>query len=161
MDQEEIFYLLKHLEVFLLASIKFFLSPFEAERYGFGMMRAIAVTSAGGITGVFAFTYIGDLLFWMWRRFISLLRGKSYSENPKKFTPLRRLAVRIKRATGIWGLAMTTPVLLSIPVGTIITHGFYRKRGRNILILCMAVLLWSVVLNFSVQHLSILLGFKK
>lgn len=155
MDNEDAIYLLKIIEVGLLASVKFVLSPFEAERQGFNFRDAFLITTSGGILGVIAFTYIGDALVYGWKKFTGLFKSHKDKKPGKKFTWTSKLTVRIKMKFGLLGLAITTPCLISIPVGTFMTHRFYRKKMRNVLFIITSLLIWSVLLNGLAQYISL------
>lgn len=157
MNEEEVIYLLKILEVALIASVKFALAPFEAERYGFSFRDSMLITTSGGITGILAFTFIGQGISYGWKKLKSVFkrRAAARTEPKKLFTGTNKLIVRIKMKFGLIGLAVTTPSIISIPVGTIVINHFYRKKGRNIALLILSLLAWSVALNGLAQYLKL------
>ncbi|TAL60867.1 MAG: hypothetical protein EPN85_06285 [Bacteroidetes bacterium] len=157
MNEEEVIYLLKILEIALIASVKFVLAPFEAERYGFNFRDAFLITTSGGITGIIAFTFVGQAISYGWKMVKGVFKKRSARQNsPKKiFTRSNRFIVRIKMRFGLIGLAITTPAVISIPFGTIVTNHFYRKKMRNALILILSVIIWSLVLNGLAQYLKL------
>ena len=155
MNEDQIIYYLKILEVGLISGIKFMLAPFEAERYGFNFREAFIITTLGGIAGIIAFTFIGDAIAFGWKKLIGLFKRPSEEKSKKIFTRARKRAVRIKMRFGLLGLAITTPSLISIPVGTFVIHRFYKKKGRNILLLILSLLIWSALLNGLAQYLRL------
>ena len=157
MNQEEVIYLLKILEVALIASVKFLLAPFEAERYGFNFRDAFLITTAGGIIGILIFSLIGDILAYGWKKLIRFFKGPLRKEEKpaKKFTRTRRFAVGIKMRFGLLGLVITTPSIISIPIGSFVIHRFYRKKFRNILFLIASLIFWSLALNGLAQCLKL------
>ncbi len=157
MNEEGVLFLLKILEVALLASVKFALSPFEAERYGFNFRDAFLVTTSGGMIGILAFTFIGDGIAYGWKKLKGVFRRKGEPEKAekKKFTSGNKLIVRVKMRYGLIGLAIVTPSIISIPVGSIVINHFYRKKGRNITVLIVSLLLWSLLLNGLAQYLKL------
>ena len=155
MNEDQIIYYLKILEVALISGIKFVLAPFEAERYGFNFREAFIITTLGGISGIIAFTVIGDAIAFGWKKLTSVLK-KTSEEKPRKiFTSARKRAVGIKMRFGLLGLAITTPSIISIPVGTFVINRFYRKKGRNVLLLILSLLIWSALLNGLAQYLKL------
>jgi len=157
MSEEEVIYLLKILEVGLLASVKFLLAPFEAERYGFNFRDAFLITTTGGITGIIAFTFIGHGIAYGWKKIKEIFKKKTTSlpEPTKKFTRTNKFIVKIKMNFGLWGLVITTPSMISIPVGAIVINHFYRKKIRNVMLLILSLLAWSILLNGLAQYLSL------
>ena len=157
MHEADVIYLLKILEVALIASVKFLLAPFEAERYGFNFKDSFLITTGGGIAGIIAFTFIGHAITYSWKKLKGLFKKKSALEvkSKRKFTSSNKLIVRIKMRYGLIGLIITTPSVISIPVGTIVIHHFYRKKVRNVLLLTVSLLVWSVILNGLAQYLQL------
>lgn len=154
---ENVIHLLKVLEVALIASVKFVLAPFEAERYHFNFKEAFLITTAGGFMGILAFTFIGEIIAYGWRKMINFFRKPSEKdEKPKKkFTWMKKFVIRTKMRFGLVGLLLTTPSVISIPIGTFMVHRFYRRKGKNILLLMLSVLFWSFALNGLAQYLKL------
>jgi len=157
MSEETIIYLLKILEIGLIASIKFLLAPFEAERSGFNFQNSFLITTTGGITGIVAFTFIGHGISYGWKKFKGFFKGRNETlkKEKKKFTTSNKLIVRIKMRYGLIGLAIITPAIISIPVGTIVINHFYRRKFRNITFLIISLLAWSLFLNGLAQYLRL------
>lgn len=68
--------------------------------------------------------------------------------HPKVFTKSNRRIIRIKKRFGIWGIALVTPLGLSMPVGTFIAERFYKDKKKVILVFSAAVLFWYVTIYF-------------
>ena len=82
---ENVIHLLKILEILLLSGIKFLLAPFEAERQGFNFKEAFFITTSGGFIGVIAFTFIGEIIAYTWRKTILFFEKPLHvKEKPKK-----------------------------------------------------------------------------
>lgn len=154
---EDVIHLLKIIEILLIASIKFVFAPFEAERYGFNFKDAFLITTTGGIVGIILFSLIGELIAFGWRKVIRFFKKPLQKEEKpkKKFTRSRRFAMRIKMRFGLLGLVITTPSVISIPIGSFLIHRFYRKKVRNILLLSASLILWSFLLNGIAQYLKL------
>ena len=154
---ENVIHLLKILEVALIAGIKFVLAPFEAERYHFNFRESFLITTAGGFMGILVFTFIGEIIAFGWRKTVNFFQKPLQNEDkPKrKFTWLKKFIIKTKMQFGLLGLLLTTPLIISIPIGTFMVHRFYRKKGKNILLLMLSVLLWSLVLNGIAQYLKL------
>jgi hypothetical protein len=49
-------------------------------------------------------------------------------KHKKKFTPTNKKIIRLKKSLGVFGITFLAPLLLSIPVGTIIVAKFFGKQ---------------------------------
>jgi hypothetical protein len=157
MNEGEIIQLLKIIEIGLIASIKFLLAPFEAERNGFNFQNSFLITTSGGIIGIIVFTFVGRGVTYSWKKAGAFFKKKKKAiiEEKKKFTRGNKLIVRIKIKYGLIGLSIITPAIISIPVGTIVINHFYRKKMKNVIALIFSLLAWSVLLNGLAQHLKL------
>lgn len=156
MDENVIYYL-KVLEVGLIASVKFLIAPFEAERQGFNFYQSFIITTSGGIIGIIAFTFIGDLIAYGWIKLLGLFRKPVQDGVPakRKFTLRNKFIVRAKMKFGLLGLVITTPSIISIPIGTFVTHRFYKRKYRNVMLIIISLIIWSLALNGIAQYLSL------
>src|SRR3954462_15051950 len=103
---------LEIVSVILLSSIKFSIGGVPlAIFYKFSFIKAVTTTSVGGILGVFVFNFLSEWLIKTGKRIIP--------RNPRKkiFTWKNKLIIWIKWKMGLSGLALLTPLLLSIPFG--------------------------------------------
>ncbi len=163
MNEVDIKYWLEVLEVGLIASVKFLLAPFEAERYHFTFWESFTVTTIGGIVGVFAFYYAGIKIATWWRHLMALIKSVFSNKSvetlekkiPRRFTRGRRFIIKVKRNFGLVGVAFVTPCIISIPIGTIIGGNFYKKRKGVLLYFIGSVILWSFILNGLAQYLAL------
>jgi hypothetical protein len=163
MSEIDIAYWLKILEVGLIASVKFLFAPFEAERYDFSFGQSFAITTIGGLVGIFAFYYAGTKITTWWRHLIALIKSifirkpiAVIENKPRKnFTRGRRFVVGIKMRFGLFGVAFVTPCIISIPVGTIVAANFYKKKKGVLLYFIGSLLLWSLILNGIAQLLKL------
>ena len=156
MDADVIHYL-KIFEIVLIASVKFAFAPFEAERQGFNFREAFLITTSGGFFGILAFTFVGEVIAYAWRKTILFFEKPLHmQEKPKKkFTWLRKFTIKTKMRFGLPGIVITTPLIISIPLGTFMAHRFYRKKGRNILLLMLSVVFWALIINGIAQYISL------
>lgn len=142
---------LEILTVVMASMVKFAIAPFIA----YGMDRSFAetllTTSVGGCIGVLLFYRLSG---WFMKRSrlkrlhreIAIQHGV-ISERPKVFNRTNRFIVRVKHGWGLKGLAALTPILLSIPIGSIIAAKYFKHDRRTLPILFSSVLIWSVVLS--------------
>jgi hypothetical protein len=58
-----------------------------------------------------------------------------------KFTKTNKFIVRMKMRFGIYGISMFAPLLLSIPLGTIVAAKFYGKERKTFFIIMLGIVL--------------------
>lgn len=132
--------------------------------------------------GVVVFSYFSDYLFMMWNWLKAFSLGffrsnkkpifseptvdvdakvsvsYSYVESGQKekkiFTPKTRKLVRIWKKYGLFGIAFITPVIISIPVGTILATRLIPNRKKVLLYLFVSVAIWSLAMTsvFELYH---------
>ena len=138
--------LLEALSVFALSMVKFAVSALWSYDRGFGFVETVVITSAGGCLGVMVFYRSSR---WLMQRARDRQERKlaKGGKRSRAFTRTNRLIVRVKRGQGMPGVALLTPVLLSIPIGAIISAKYFRDDRRTLPALLSSVLVWSVVLS--------------
>ncbi len=163
MNEIAVAHWLKIFEVGLIASVKFLFAPFEAERYNFSFGESFAITTIGGLIGIFVFYYAGSKITIWWRHSVALLKSIFVrkpvavieSKHRKNFTRGRRFIIGIKMKFGLAGVAFVTPCLISIPIGAIVAANFYRKKRGVMLYFIVSLILWSLILNGIAQYLRL------
>lgn len=160
---EEVTHWLQIAEVALIASVKFLLAPFEAERYGMSFWTSWIITTGGGIAGIFIFYFAGSFIAHWWQH--NLAKIKSFftrrpvsdfeGENRKIMTRTNKMMVRIKQRFGLLGIAFVTPCIISIPIGTLVALAFYPRKKKVIPYLLVSLLFWSFILNYLAQWLAL------
>ena len=138
--------LLKVAGLFALSMVKYPFSQGAALGMGFSFLPSLLITTAGGCTGVLVFYRLsGALMEWAARRKAER-RAKGLS--PKRvFTRTNRTIVRVKSAQGLSGLAFLTPILISIPLGSVLAAKYFRHDRRTLPVLLLSVCAWGLVLN--------------
>jgi hypothetical protein len=139
------------LSVFAMSTVKFAISPMMAYGFGFGFLETFLITSSGGCLGVLFFYRSSD---WLMRRSRSrrdkaVARGRAPARN---FTRANRIIVKVKRRQGMRGLALLTPVIISIPIGTVIAAKYFHDDRRTLPMLMISVLMWAMVLSSVVRY---------
>ncbi len=157
-------YLIKFLNVMLFAGLKFFFTPVYAFNIGLDFWSSyLALILGGGIS--FLLVYYATELFLVYVRHFKPREVKVDSnrtrlyyrnwkkkreikrQNKKKFTKRNKRMVHIRRDWGMWGLIVSSPVLLSIPVGAVLLRKYYGHRKRTIPSMLVYLLVWGLVLN--------------
>ena len=133
----------------LLSSIKFAMTfPIAVIQFQFSFTETILWTNLGGVLGICFFAFLSERAIAWWNRTFGKRRKerRMHSASGKRiFTNKNRRIVRIKQRYGLLGIAISTPFLLSIPVGTFLVVRYYRLTTRGIAYLVAANLLWSVI----------------
>ncbi|MEI6815023.1 MAG: hypothetical protein WCL14_00325 [Bacteroidota bacterium] len=174
---------LKILLIIALSSVKFIAGPpfyYFNKQYSFTFFETITLSVLGGMIGVVAFSYFSDWLFQIWHYirmhyFKTFKRKELFSSHvadeegkidiknsyiaatnkrKKVFTPKNRRLVRIWSDWGIMGIAFITPVLLSIPLGTIITSRLVHSKRKVFVYMFISILFWSILITsfFELYH---------
>ncbi len=157
----------------LVSSVKFVFAFPLALGYNFSFIETLSYSSLGGILGVIFFAFISDELIIFYHWFIhvymhnhpkSRVFAKKIKDRYRKIFPVKekkvfskksKRFVRIKQSWGLFGIAILTPLLLSIPIGTFLAIRFFKRSKKTILILCSAVLFWSIIFS-SILHFTTL-----
>ena len=94
--------------------------------YNFGESMILAIT--GSMMGVLFFSYTRDALKLLWYKYVGKPKqGKQFRVNWRT-----RLIVRTRQRFGLAGIAFLTPILLTIPVGTLVALSMYRSKPNKI-----------------------------
>ena len=142
------------LEIITIAAtsmVKFAVSPLVSYGFDRTFAETLLITSVGGCIGVIFFYRLSTWLMKRARirrihREIAILHGVEI-KRPRIFTRTNRFIVRLKHGYGLQGLAALTPILLSIPIGTVIAAKYFRHDRRTLPTLLSSVLIWAVVLS--------------
>ncbi|MCK5066816.1 MAG: hypothetical protein KAR16_05235 [Bacteroidales bacterium] len=133
----------------LFSSFKFALTfPVVIFQFEFSFVETILWTNVGGIAGIYFFAFLsGRLIAWWNRTFRKPLRNSMEKDRQTKkiFTKRNRRIVHIKQHYGLIGIAISTPVLLSIPLGTFLVVRYYHSTRTRFLYLIASNLVWSVI----------------
>lgn len=122
--------------------------PLVIVKFEFSFAETLLWTNVGGIIGIYFFAYLSESLLDWWKRTFGRSRGAPPEVKPKvkkTFTKRKRRMVRIKQKYGLIGIALTTPFLLSIPVGVFLVVRYYRASRVKFLYLIASNVLWSVI----------------
>lgn len=114
--------------------------------YKSNYFMALLSSCTGAVFGSILFTYLfAGILKW-WDR---VKEGLFSSKHPKKiFTKFNRRVIRIKHRFGLTGIAILTPIFLSIPIGAFLAERFYKDKKKVILYLSVSAIAWCFALYF-------------
>jgi hypothetical protein len=133
----------------LLSSVKFFIVPFlSVNFYEYNFLTSVLINTAGGIIGS---TFFFKSSYFFVQRSIRrrIKRIKDGKAKPKRiFTRTNRYIVRIKNTMGMYGLALITPALISIPIGSIIAAKYYHLKPNLMLgLIYISSFVWAAGLS--------------
>lgn len=146
----------------LMSAVKFAMTfPVAVMQFRFDFLETILWTNVGGLIGIYFFARVSEVLIRWWNRTFrphrasgdgngnsrseELISAQGNSRRKRIFTRRNRRIVRIKQRYGLIGIAATTPLLLSIPVGTFLVVRYYRTVRAKFIYLASANLVWSVI----------------
>jgi hypothetical protein len=157
-------YYLKIINLFLLATVKFFYTPISAFLLGLNLFEAMLVTIAGG---VFGFVFFYNLSYFIilavqylkpharkvtphhvkhryrkWKK-----RKADEKMNRKKFTKRNRFIIKTRTTYGKWGIMLLTPVALSIPIGAFLLRKYYSNQPNTLLFALLIIALEGAILS--------------
>lgn len=138
------------LSVVAMSMVKFAVAPLLSLQLGYSIPSTVVMTSVGGCLGVFVFFKSSG---WFMersersRRLKALRRDQEGRPPARVFNRRNRTIVRVKRSQGLPGLALITPAIISIPIGTIIAAKYFRHHPRALPWLFGSVVLWSLLLS--------------
>ena len=157
----DIIAVVKIIHVFLLATIKYFITLPYAMLIGLNATQAIISVTVGGITGFFFFYYLSAIIIGFLRghkaetfrfaqRYLKVdlnalfrkLRPKMPTSTKKK-----RLFVKFRNKYGFVGIIIATPVLLSIPVGAFLLNRYYSRRKHVFAYMVLSILGWAILFS--------------
>lgn len=134
----------KSLEVLLISAVKFIVAAPVSYLNGFGYLQTLIITAIGGVGGVVFFYYAGGWFF-------SSGRFSGYDKKNKSRISIfgKKIAIieKIRKKYGLAGIIILTPVLLSIPLGTLIANKYYSSRKMTPLYLTLSVICWSFIMT--------------
>lgn len=146
---------LKILPILLLSSVKFLPCPSLAILAGFSVFESILITTSGGLSGAIVFFRSAEYLMERARRRRLLLVMSGKRKPARTFTRYNRVLVNIKRRFGVGGIALLTPIALSIPVGSLVMAKFFKHKSMALPSILISVLFWSVLLSIVTRQFNI------
>lgn len=127
--------------------------PLAIIEFRFGVAETLIWTNLGGILGIYFFAYLSQMILDFWHAHIAgkwfskKRRDPEYRKLRKKavFTRRNRRIVAIKSKYGLPGIALATPILLSIPVGVFIVVRYFNRKKYKFIYLVAGNFIWSLI----------------
>lgn len=135
----------------LLGSVKFSMTfPLAVFEFKFSFFETILWINIGGILEIYFFAYLYEKII-NWVQVLTSIAKKRRGikektlKKKKIFNKRNRRIIRIKQKYGLIGLAISTPLLLSIPIGVFLTVHYYPGSRTKYIYLISANIFWSVI----------------
>lgn len=129
--------------IFLLSSTKFLAGIIFASATRCSFESALILTIGGGAFGVFFYLFGFKLL----AKFIE----KETRHIKVKFNGWRRFMIKLKQKGGLFGIAMLTPLILSIPIGIALSISLGSTKRRILIFHISSIVFWSFLI-FSIKY---------
>ncbi len=141
--------IIEYLAVIALSSVKFLFGFGGALSRGFNFFEVMLTTVGGGMLGVVVYLYLWELIVKIKRKFFS---SKTKTIRINKFT---RFLVKIIKEYEIYGIAFLTPLVLTMPIGTVIASSIEHNKWRIKLFMFISLTFWTLLLYGLKQLLGI------
>ncbi len=137
-------YFLKVITAMFLCSLFFSKMgmPAACVLFEFNFIEVFIFACAGAIGGTIFYVYLFEALIKWWDKF---KEGKPFFSKKKIFTKSNRRIIKVKNRFGLIGIAILTPVLLSIPLGAFLGERFYKNKAKVIGYISISTMVWCVV----------------
>lgn len=123
------------------ASTKYLVAVGAAFQFDYTFFESLLLLTFGGMFGVVVFSYAGDTLKLLWNK----IRKQKNKQSQVKFTPRKRLIVKIRQRFGLAGIAFLTPFILTVPVGAMLANALYKNKAQVFTYMFFAFLFWSLL----------------
>jgi hypothetical protein len=134
----------KYLLFFGLSMIKFLFTPFGGPAAKLSFLETYIFCCSGALLSAAIFYFLSGFFLKRAKENqknalrISIEKGIPLKQK-RKFTKVNKLIVKIKRSIGIIGISFYAPLLLSIPVGSIIVAKFYGNEKKTFLLIIVGI----------------------
>lgn len=140
--------------VFLMGTVKFMFAPFAGRGMNLPLLETVIVSCAGAI-------FSSAIFYYSSRYFMERHRQKILS-NTETLPPLskrlrkrkiNKAVVKMKRTLGKIGICFYAPLLLSIPIGSIICAKFYNHSQNTFPLMVMGMLINATLLSILAYYI--------
>ncbi|HNX57023.1 MAG TPA: hypothetical protein PKO30_15625 [Prolixibacteraceae bacterium] len=152
---------LKIIQVFLLASVKYVITFPFALLIGLNFIQTLVAVTLGGIAGFFFFYYLSGFAIRKFHiaktflrrhtprsiriKFRQLLNWRKKVTGERVFSRRNRIIVSFRAKFGLLGIVALSPVILSIPIGAFLLNKYYSKHKMAKPYMVLSILSWTAV----------------
>ncbi len=130
------------ISVTLVCTIKFIIGLGMALTYNFSPIVFYLTTVGGGMLGVFIYLYLWDFLLLLKAKFV---KPKPHIIHIKINKNIRKM-VHFSLTWGIYGIALVTPTIISMPVGTLICRAIEKNKWHIKLVMFISLSFWALLI---------------
>jgi len=151
----------KLIQVFLLATVKYSMTLPFALVIGLNYPETVLTAIIGGMTGFYFFYKISGLLINFYHKhstdihftikkyfnidLVSIIKKRN--KKRQLFNKKIRLIIKLKKKYGFWGIIISTPILLSFPIGAFLLKKYYSKNKNIFPYMFISVVGWCLVFS--------------
>ena len=153
--------LLKIIQVFLLASVKYVLTFPFALLIGLNFKQTLIAVTLGGIVGFIFFYQMSGFAISRFHhvknflrkhvpypirlKYRKLLAWRKSITGEKVFTRKTRFIVNFRKKFGLPGIIVLSPIILSLPIGAFLLNKYYPKCKLVLPFMVISILSWTAV----------------
>lgn len=142
-----------YISVVLVSMLKFVGGPLAGVALGLPWPLTVLFTVIGTMSSVLIVIFAGQALDRLMQRY--------RREPPKLFTRRTRLAIRIWKRSGLFGIALLTPLLLTPIGGTALAVSFRAGAVRILLYMLISAVFWGLIFTLAIYQIPGLSGILK
>jgi hypothetical protein len=152
---------LKIIQVFLLATVKYFITFPFALLIGLNFQQTLIAVTLGGIVGFFFFYHLSGYAIKRFHHVKTLLRKhiplsvrlkyrqlmdwRKKNTGEHVFSRRNRFIVSFRSKFGLPGIIILSPVILSIPIGAFLLNKYYPRHKFALPYMILSILSWTAV----------------
>lgn len=153
--------ILKIIQVFLLASVKYVLTFPVALLIGLNFQQTLIAVTLGGIAGLFFFYHFSGFAIKRFHhvkaflrrhlplpvrlKYRQLLVWRKAITGERVFTRRNRFIVNFRQKFGLLGIVVLSPVILSLPIGAFLLNKYYSKHKLALPFMVLSILSWTAI----------------
>lgn len=134
--------LAKYIGVSLTCAVKYIFGVLGALGSGLNFFETLICTLIGGMVGVFVYLYLWDLIMFVYRKLVP----KKPKQGGIKISSTKRWIVKVIVKYELYGIAFLTPLLLSVPIGTLLAAAIEPNKWRIKMFMFFSFLGWTLFL---------------
>ncbi|MBW7936796.1 MAG: hypothetical protein H3C71_06615 [Flavobacteriales bacterium] len=133
-----------------MASVKFAIAtPFYILENKLSFGEALLFALCSGVFGILVFMFLSTKLLRAWEWLMEKIGANKNKKKKKIFTKRNRMLVRMKNKYGLAGIALLSPIIISIPVGAFLAVRYFKDKKKIFLYMLTGVVLWSLIFSSS------------
>jgi hypothetical protein len=116
--------------------------------FGFNLFESLVAIVGGGMIGTVIYLYVWELLTKLYRKYFPKKTQHT------KFYKHTRWVVRMIRKYELYGVALLSPWILTLPVGCFIANQIEPNKWRIKLFMFVSLTLWTILFWLGKQLIS-------